>query len=137
MVDLTPDELIARLRDGKVYVLEEASRALGHFFSKANLSALRELALRRAAQTVDRQMLAHVDLAGEIGNWAAGERVVVAVSEAPGAEALVRTAKRLADAFRGPWTAVTIETPRNAGLDASERTRLAVRDAARPVDAGP
>ena len=125
VVDVPPDELIARLRDGKVYVPEEASRALGHFFSKANLSALRELALRRAAQTVDRQMLAHVDLAGEIGNWAAGERVVVAVNEQPGAEALVRTAKRLADAFRAPWTAVTIETPRNEGLDAAERARLA------------
>lgn len=125
VVDVPPDELIARLRDGKVYVPEEASRALGHFFSKANLSALRELALRRAAQTVDRQMLAHVDLAGETGNWAAGERVVVAVNEHPGAEALVRTAKRLADAFRAPWTAVTIETPRSAGLDGPERARLA------------
>ena len=125
VVDVPPDELIARLRDGKVYVPEEASRALGHFFSKSNLSALRELALRRAAQTVDRQMLAHVDLSGEAGNWAAGERVVVAVNEQPGAEALVRTAKRLADAFRAPWTAVTIETPRNEGLDAAERARLA------------
>ena len=125
VVDVPPDELIARLRDGKVYVPEEASRALGHFFSKANLSALRELALRRAAQTVDRQMLAHVDLAGEVGNWAAGERVVVAVNEQPGAEALVRTAKRLADAFRAPWTAVTIETPRSEGLDGPERARLA------------
>ena len=125
VVDVPPDELIARLRDGKVYVPEEASRALGHFFSKANLSALRELALRRAAQTVDRQMLDHVDLAGEAGNWAAGERVVVAVNEQPGAEALVRTAKRLADAFRASWTAVTIETPRSEGLDGPERARLA------------
>ena len=125
VVDVPADELIARLRDGKVYVPEEASRALGHFFSKANLSALRELALRRAAQTVDRQMLAHVDLAGEVGNWAAGERVVVAVNEQPGAEALVRTAKRLADAFRAPWTAVTIETPRSEGMSGAERARLA------------
>ena len=60
VVDLPPDELIARLKDGKVYVPHEATRALGHFFSKSNLSALRELALRRAAQTVDQQMLSHV-----------------------------------------------------------------------------
>ncbi len=57
VVDIPPDELIERLRQGKVYIPEEATRALGHFFSKSNLSALRELALRRAAQAVDAQML--------------------------------------------------------------------------------
>lgn len=110
VIDLPPDELIARLRDGKVYVPEEASRALGHFFSKANLSALRELALRRAAQAVDRQMLDHVSVAGEPGLWAAGERVVVALGGSKVDERLVRTAKRLADAFHAPWSAVTVET---------------------------
>ena len=124
VVDLPPDELIERLKEGKVYVPEEASRALGHFFSKSNLSALRELALRRAAQTVDLQMLDHVRLAGEPGNWAAGERIVVAVGDQPGGEFLVRAAKRLADAMHAPWTAVTIETPRSATLGEEARERV-------------
>jgi two-component system sensor histidine kinase KdpD len=125
VVDLPPDELIQRLKDGKVYVPHEASRALGHFFSKANLSALRELALRRAAQTVDLQMLDHVRLAGESGNWAAGERLVVAVGDQPGSEALIRAARRLADALRAPWTAVNVETPRTATLGPQARERMA------------
>ena len=125
LVDLPPDELIERLKAGKVYIPEEATRALQHFFSKANLSALRELAMRRAAQTVDRQMLDHVRLAGEPGNWAVGERIVVAVGDQPGSEFLIRAAKRLADAMRAPWTAVTIETPRSANLGIEARERVA------------
>ncbi len=125
VVDLPPDELIERLKDGKVYVPHEASRALAHFFSKANLSALRELALRRAAQTVDRQMLDHVRIAGEPGNWAAGERIVVAIGDQPGGEFLVRATKRLADAMHAPWTALTIETPRTAHLSDVARERIA------------
>ncbi len=125
VVDLPPDELIGRLKDGKVYIPAEASRALNHFFSKANLSALRELALRRAAQTVDRQMLDHVRLAGEPGTWAAGERIVVAVGDQPGGEFLVRAAKRLADSMHAPWTALTIETPRSARISDDARDRVA------------
>ena len=102
LVDLPPDELIDRLKAGKIYIPEEASRALGHFFSKSNLSALREMALRRAAQTVDRQMLDHVRSIGAGGQWAASERIVVAIGDQPGAETLVRTAKRLADALDAP-----------------------------------
>ncbi|WP_347301989.1 sensor histidine kinase KdpD [Croceibacterium sp. TMG7-5b_MA50] len=125
LVDLPPDELIARLREGKVYLPDEATRALGHFFSKANLSALRELALRRAAQAVDRQMLDHVRLAGEPGIWAAGERIVVAIGDQPGGDLLVRSARRLADALHAPWTALTIETGRTARLPAEARGRIA------------
>ncbi len=125
VIDLPPDELIDRLKDGKVYVPQEASRALGHFFSKSNLSALRELALRRAAQTVDRQMLDHIALSGELGNWAAGERIVVGISDHPGSERLIRAGRRLADALRAPWMAVTIETPRTERLGAAARARLA------------
>ena len=125
IVDIPPDELIERLKAGKVYVPEEASRALSHFFSKSNLSALRELALRRAAQAVDAQMLDHVRAHALAGKWAAGERIVVAVSELPGAEGLVRAAKRLADALRAPWTAVHVETPRDADFVERERDRLA------------
>jgi two-component system, OmpR family, sensor histidine kinase KdpD len=125
VVDLPPDELIERLKNGKVYVPEEASRALSNFFSKANLSALRELALRRAAQTVDRQMLDHVRLTGEPGTWAAGERIVVAVGDQPGGEFLVRAAKRLADTMHAPWTALTVETPRSVRLSERAQEQIA------------
>lgn len=125
VVDLPPDELIERLKAGKVYVPEEASRALGHFFSRSNLTALRELALRRAAQAVDQQMLIDLKAQALGGVYAAGERVLVAVSELPSAPALVRAAKRLADALRAPWTALHVETRRAATLSAPERQRLA------------
>jgi two-component system, OmpR family, sensor histidine kinase KdpD len=125
IVDLPPDELIERLKAGKVYVPQEATRALGHFFSKSNLSALRELALRRAAQTVDRHLLDHVASVGARGTWAGGERVVVAIGDQPGGDALIRAAKRLADALHAPWTAVSVETPRNATLGTSARARMA------------
>ena len=125
VVDIPPDELIERLKEGKVYVPHEATRALGHFFSKSNLSALRELALRRAAQTVDAQMLDHLRSQALAGTWAGGERIVVAVSELPGADGLVRATKRLADALRAQWTAVHIETPRARAFGDAERARLA------------
>ena len=125
LVDLPPDELIERLKAGKIYIPEEASRALAHFFSKSNLSALREMALRRAAQTVDRQMLDHIRSTGAGGQWAAGERIVVAIGDQPGAETLVRTAKRLADALDAPWTALVVETPRSVALADAARDRVA------------
>ncbi len=125
VVDIPPDELIERLKAGKVYLPEEATRALGHFFSRSNLSALRELALRRAAQAVDAQMLDHVRALGLGGTWAGGERIVVAISEQPGAELMVRAAKRVADGLRAPWTAVFIETPRSAGFTPEDHQRVA------------
>ena len=125
VVDIPPDELIARLRDGKVYVPEEATRALQHFFSKSNLSALRELALRRAAQTVDAQMLDYVRSHALAGTWAGADRIVVAVSELPGADGLIRAAKRLADAQHAPWVAVHVETARSQAFGDAERQRIA------------
>ena len=125
VIDIPPDELIERLKEGKVYVPEEATRALSHFFSKSNLSALREMALRRAAQAVDTQMLDYLRAHALAGNWAAGERIVVAVSELPGAASLVRAAKRLADAQGAPWSAVYIETARALGFTDADRQQLA------------
>jgi two-component system sensor histidine kinase KdpD len=125
VIDIPPDELIERLKQGKVYVPEEATRALSNYFSKSNLTALRELALRRAAQAVDNEMLDYLRAHALAGNWAAGERVIVAVSEQPGATELVRAAKRLSDALRGPWTAVHIETPRSSHFSDAENARLA------------
>ena len=125
VVDIPPDELIERLKEGKVYIPDEATRALGHFFSKSNLSALRELALRRAAQAVDTQMLDYVRAHALAGNWAAGERIVVAVSELPGSKTLIRAAKRLADAQGAPWTAVYVETPRSLNFTPEQRRQVA------------
>jgi two-component system sensor histidine kinase KdpD len=125
VVDIPPDELIERLRDGKVYIPQEATRALTHFFSKSNLTALRELALRRAADAVDAQMLEHVRSHALAGSFAVGERIVVAVSELPVAAELVRAGKRLADALKAPWTAVYIETRRSQSLTDDDRKQLA------------
>ncbi|WP_298167797.1 sensor histidine kinase KdpD [Novosphingobium sp.] len=125
VVDIPPDELIERLREGKVYVPEEASRALGHFFSKSNLSALRELALRRAAQVVDTQILELVRAQALGGIWGSGERILVALSEQESAAELVRAGRRMADALHAPWTAVHIETPRSLQLGDGARKTLA------------
>ncbi len=125
VVDIPPDELIERLRAGKVYLPHEATRALSHFFSKSNLSALRELALRRAAQAVDARMLDDVRALGLGGTWAGSDRIVVAINELPGADTLVRAAKRVADGLRGPWTALFIETPRVANFSDAEHQRVA------------
>ena len=124
IVDLPPEELIDRLRQGKVYVPHEAERALENFFSRPNLSALRELALRRAAQTVDRQMLDDLRATGQVGNYAAGERIVVAVGDQQGADNLIRTAKRLADGLHANWTALCVETPRTMTLGPEARARV-------------
>ncbi len=125
VVDLTPDDLIARLKEGKVYVPGTAERALGHYFSRGNLTALRELALRRTAQRVDAQLLNHMQAHAIQGPWAAGERVLVCVSEDPRAPGLVRYAKRLADRLRAPFTALAVETGRSASLSEAERDRIA------------
>ncbi|NJR80106.1 sensor histidine kinase [Sphingomonas corticis] len=125
VVDIPPDELIERLKAGKVYLPQEATRALDHFFSRSNLSALRELALRRAAQAVDARMLEDVRALGLGGTWAGGERIVVAIGELPGADALVRAAKRVADGLHGPWTALFVETPRAAAFTDAQHRRVA------------
>ncbi|MCI4590562.1 sensor histidine kinase KdpD [Sphingobium sp. BYY-5] len=125
VVDIPPDELIERLKEGKVYIPQEATRALSHFFSKSNLTALREMALRTAAQAVDAQMLDYVRAHALAGSFAAGDRILVAISEAPSAQGLVRAAKRLADGLKAPWSAVHIETQRSLAFTAQEREQLA------------
>lgn len=125
LIDLTPDDLIQRLREGKVYVPKQAERALEHYFSPGNLTALRELALRRTAERVDEQLLTHMQANAIAGPWAAGERILVCVSEDPRAAGLVRYTKRLADRLHAPWTAVSIETRRSLQLTEEQRDRLA------------
>src|ERR1700676_5363021 len=106
LIDVTPGDLIQRLKDGKVYVPKQAERALEHFFSPANLTALRELALRRTADRVDEQLLTHMQAHAIPGPWAAGERILVCISEDPRAAGLVRYAKRLSDRLHRQWTAL-------------------------------
>ena len=125
LVDLTPDDLIQRLKEGKVYVPEQAQRALDRFFSPANLTALRELALRRTADRVDEQLRREMRARAIEGPWAAGERVLVCVSEDPRSAGLVRYAKRMADRLHGPLTALYIETPRSLSLSEEQRDRIA------------
>ncbi|RAI34978.1 sensor histidine kinase [Rhodoplanes serenus] len=125
LIDLTPDDLIQRLREGKVYVPKTAERALAHFFSPAKLTALRELALRRTAERVDDQLLTQMQARAIPGPWAAGERVLVCVSEDPRAAGLVRYAKRLSDRLRGPFTAIYVEGRETRRLDEVARDRIA------------
>jgi two-component system sensor histidine kinase KdpD len=125
LVDLTPDDLIQRLKEGKVYVPKQAERALEHFFSPANLTALRELALRRTAERVDEQLLTEMQARAIQGPWAAGERILVCISEDPRCASLVRYAKRLADRLHGPWVALYIEGRRALQLSEEERDRIA------------
>jgi two-component system, OmpR family, sensor histidine kinase KdpD len=125
LVDLTPDDLIERLKEGKVYVPKQAERALEHFFSPANLTALRELALRRTAERVDEQLLTEMQARAIPGPWAAGERILVCISEDRRAAGLVRYAKRLADRLHGPWTALYVESRRSLQLSEEERDRVA------------
>src|SRR3954468_4024328 len=125
LIDLTPDDLIQRLREGKVYVPKQAERALEHYFSPGNLTALRELALRRTAERVDEQLLTHMQANAIDGPWAAGERILVCISEDPRAAGLVRYTKRLADRLHAQWTAISIETRRSLQLTDEQRDRLA------------
>ena len=125
LIDLTPDDLIQRLREGKVYVPKQAERALEHYFSPGNLTALRELALRRTAERVDEQLLNHMQANAIAGPWAAGERILVCISEDPRAAGLVRYTKRLADRLHAQFTAISIETRRSLQLSDEERDRLA------------
>ena len=125
IIDITPEDLIKRLGEGKVYVPATAKRAIENYFSPGNLTALRELALRRTAQRVDEQLLTHMQAHAIPGPWAAGERVLVCIDEHPRGPSLVRYARRQAERLRAPWAALYVETSRAAGLSEADRDRLA------------
>lgn len=109
LVDLAPSELIERLKDGKVYLPESANRAVDRFFRLGNLTALRELALRRTADRVDDQMVDYLKQNAIDGPWATGERLIVCVGSDPLSEKVVRVASRLASGLNAPWLVVSIE----------------------------
>jgi two-component system sensor histidine kinase KdpD len=125
VIDITPDELRKRLGEGKVYVPETARLASENFFKVENLTALRELALRRAAQTVDDQLVATLREKGVEGPWAAGERILVLVGGDAMAATLVRTGRRMSDMMMdAPWTVAHIERPSGGVADAVGAARL-------------
>jgi two-component system sensor histidine kinase KdpD len=124
LVDLPPDELINRLKDGKVYITDQAARALDKFFRKGNLNALRELSLRRTADRVDNQMLSYMQTKSIPGPWAAGDRILVSISSHPMGERLVRAGRRLADDLKAEWYVVFVETPGHMHMPAQSQMRM-------------
>jgi two-component system sensor histidine kinase KdpD len=125
VVDITPDDLIQRLKEGKVYVPQTAQRALDRYFSAGNLTALRELALRQTAQRVDEQLLTHMQAHAISGPWPAGERVLVCIDEAADGPSLVRYARRMANRLHAPWTALHVETAASLRLTEADRDQIA------------
>jgi len=125
VVDITPGDLIERLKEGKVYIPEQAERAIRSYFTEGNLTALRELALRRTAQRVDEQMLNYMQTHAIAGPWETSDRVLACISEDRGSAALVRYARRLADRLHAPWWVLYVETPENRQLSDADRDYIA------------
>ncbi len=125
LIDLPPDDLIQRLRQGKVYMPEQAGRAITHFFSKGNLTALRELSMRIAAERIDAQMVNYMRAHAIPGPWPAQDRLLVCLNEAPVAKRLVRTARRMAERQRIPWIALYVRTPHYESLPEAAKDRIA------------
>ena len=124
LVDISPDELIQRLQEGKVYVPEQAVRAIRKFFRPGNLTALREISLRYLAGRVDEQMRRYMEAHAIPGPWAAGEKVLVAIGPGPLSERLVRTGRRLVSSLGAEWIALFVETPEFRRLPPVEQERV-------------
>jgi two-component system sensor histidine kinase KdpD len=123
LVDLPTDELLKRLAEGKVYMPDMAERARKRFFKPENLTALRELALRRAAERIDADLIDHMRAHAIKGPWPARERILVCIGPDRDAVSIVRAGKRLADVMDAPWIAVTVEHP-NEQLDGASRRHV-------------
>jgi two-component system sensor histidine kinase KdpD len=124
LIDLPPNELLQRLKEGKVYVPDQAARAIKRFFRVGNLTALRELTMRRAAERVDDQMRAYMQTRAIPGPWPAKDHLLVCVSPSALAERLVRAARRLADKLDAEWSAVYVETHEHIRLSQAEKERI-------------
>jgi two-component system sensor histidine kinase KdpD len=123
LIDLPPEDLLQRLREGKVYVPERVRTALENFFRTGNLIALRELALRKTAERVDAAMDRYRATEGIEAPWAAGERILVGIGPRTDGESLVRAGKRLAAALHADWLVVYVETPDLIRLPEAQRNR--------------
>ncbi|MBA4018231.1 MAG: two-component system sensor histidine kinase KdbD [Pirellula sp.] len=124
LVDIAPDDLIDRLREGKVYVPDQARRAIENFFRKGNLIALRELSLRKTAERVGAQTLDYRNEHEVARIWATSERLLVCVGSGPGSARLVRSARRMASGLRAPWTALHVEVDGRPTASEADRARL-------------
>ncbi len=125
LVDLPPEVLLERLKEGKVYLPEQAQQAVQHFFRRGNLLALRELALRRTAERVDADVRAYRREHGIEATWPAAERILVCVGPGPHAARLVRAGRRMAAGLRADWTALYVEVPAHARLPQEDRDWVA------------
>jgi two-component system sensor histidine kinase KdpD len=125
LIDLPPEELLQRLKEGKVYVADLAERARENFFRKGNLLALRELALRRTAERVDAQMQDYRRIKGVREVWPAAERIMVCVGANPRSVRLIRAAKRMAAGLRADWITVNVEAPTAVKPSESDLRQLA------------
>ena len=123
LADLSAEDLLTRLREGKVYVPEQAARAVDQFFRKGNLIALRELALRRTAERVDAQMRGYMREHGIRETWPAGERLLVCIGPNPAGARLVRAGKRMATTLKCDWVVLYIEAP-GQRISTSDREAL-------------
>ncbi len=110
LIDISPEELLVRLREGKVYLPDQAMRATQHFFKRGNLLALRELALRRTAERVESDVLEYRELEGVRDTWPTSERILVCIGTSPESARLLRAARRTAAGLRAPWVAAYVET---------------------------
>ena len=126
LVDLPPDDLLERLREGKVYVPEQAVQAMQRFFKKANLIALREIAMRRTADRIGTQVQTARLGETRTQTWPTNERLLVCVGSSPTSAKVIRTAKRMAAAMHAQWIAVHIETPAAQAMDERSRRHLAM-----------
>ncbi len=122
LVDLTPDHLLKRLAEGKVYLGDRAVAAAENFFKPGNLTALREMALRFTAERVNHELRDFMRSRQIVGPWKAGERLLVAVSSSPYSEPLIRWTRRAAAGLDSPWIAVHVESTKS--LSDEEKTRL-------------
>jgi two-component system sensor histidine kinase KdpD len=127
LIDLPPDSLLERLKQGRVYLPEAIEHAAANWFRKGNLTALREIALRRTAEWVDAQMQTYKREHNIAGIWPAGERILVYIDESPLSGRLVRAAKRLAVGLHADLIAVSVETPESLRLTHEERDQLVAR----------
>ena len=124
LVDIAPEELLTRLREGKVYLPDQAHRAADHFFQRGNLLALRELALRRTAQRVDMDVQHYREQYGVDATWAAGENILVCVGPAPSSARLIRATWRMAAGLRADWVAAYVDVPTAGAMSDPDRERL-------------
>jgi two-component system sensor histidine kinase KdpD len=124
LVDLPPDELLQRLKEGKVYLPHQAERAIQNFFRMGNLIALRELALRRTADRVDSQMLQYRRDQSVSPVWQTRESLLACIGPGDGADRIIRSAARIAARLNVPWHALYIETPELQRLSERQRQRI-------------